>query len=149
MNPYLILRVVSKLLIPLIMLYGFYVHFHGEYSPGGGFAAGVVLGVAVILYALIFGMNAARKAVPPWWVRIGMAMGAFIFAAVGFAALLMGGNYLDYNALHPDLEHATGQHIGIIAVEFGVLLSVTAVIIAIFYAFAGRTSGASENGEDA
>ena len=33
MSPHVILRVVSKVLIPLIIVYGFYVHFHGEYSP--------------------------------------------------------------------------------------------------------------------
>ncbi len=133
MNPYVVLRVVSKLLIPLIFLFGFYVHFHGEYSPGGGFSAGVVLGVGVILYALIFGMDAARKAVPPWWARIGMALGALIFAGVGFVSLFMGGNFLNYTVLDPNQTY-----IGIVAVEFGVLTSVTAVIIAIFYAFAGR-----------
>lgn len=137
MNPYVVLRVVSKLLIPIIFLFGFYVHFHGEYSPGGGFSAGVVLGVGVILYALIFGMDAARKAVPPWWARIGMALGALIFAGVGFVSLFMGGNFLNYTVLDPNQTYL-GQHIGIVAVEFGVLTSVTAVIIAIFYAFAGR-----------
>ncbi|KAA5804513.1 Na(+)/H(+) antiporter subunit B [Alkalicaulis satelles] len=143
MSPYVVLRVVSKLLIPLIFLYGFYVHFHGEYSPGGGFAAGVVVGVGVILYALIFGLQAARKAVPPYWARIGMALGALIFAGVGFISLFMGGNYLDYTVLDPNRTYL-GQHIGIVAVEFGVLVSVTAVIIAIFYAFAGRERPAGE-----
>ncbi|MCC5994878.1 MAG: Na(+)/H(+) antiporter subunit B [Oceanicaulis sp.] len=137
MSPYVVLRVVSKLLIPLIFLFGFYVHFHGEYSPGGGFAAGVVVGVGVILYALIFGMEAARKAAPPYWARVGMALGALIFAGVGFVSLFMGGNYLDYTVLDPNHTYL-GQHIGIVAVEFGVLVSVTAVIIAIFYGFAGR-----------
>ena len=36
------LRVVVKLLIPLILLYALYVQFHGDYSPGGGFQAGVI-----------------------------------------------------------------------------------------------------------
>ncbi|HAQ35979.1 MAG TPA: cation:proton antiporter, partial [Alphaproteobacteria bacterium] len=66
MNPHLVLRVVSKLLIPIIVIFGFYVHFHGDYSPGGGFQAGVIIAAAVVLYALIFGMDAAREAVPIW-----------------------------------------------------------------------------------
>ena len=144
MTPHVILRVVAKLLIPLIIVFGFYVHFHGEYSPGGGFQAGVILGSAVILYALIFGMDAARKAVPPWSVRIGMALGSFIFAGVGFVTMALGGNYLDYDVLHPDQVHKTGQHAGIIAVEIGVLMAVTSVIIAIFYAFAGRSPEISD-----
>jgi len=43
MNPHVILRVVSKFLIPLIAIFGFYVQFHGDFGPGGGFQAGVIL----------------------------------------------------------------------------------------------------------
>ena len=139
MNPHLVLRVVAQLLIPFIVVYGFYVHFHGEYSPGGGFQAGVILAAAVILYALIYGMDAAKRAIPPAVARVGMALGAMIYAGVGFAAMLMGGEFLDYDALHPDHAHHTGQHMGIILVEIGVLVTVTSVMLAIFYAFAGRT----------
>ena len=138
MAPHVVLRVVAKLLIPFIIVFGFYVHFHGEYSPGGGFQAGVVLASAVILYALIFGMEAARRAVPPWWTRVGMALGAMIFAGVGFLTVALGENFLDYDALHPGDDY-WGQHIGIISVEIGVLTTVTSVILAIFYAFGGRT----------
>ena len=69
MSPHVVLRVVSKLLIPLIIVYGFYVHFHGEYSPGGGFQAGVVLASSVILYALIYGLDAAQKVFRAWIFR--------------------------------------------------------------------------------
>ncbi len=144
MGAHLILRVVAKLLIPLILIFGFYVHFHAKYAPGGAFQAGVILAAAVILYGLIFGMDAARKAVPPWAARVGMAMGAFIFAAVGCVSLIFGENFLDYDVLHPDLEHARGQYLGIVLVELGVLLTVTTVIIAIFYAFAGRSPEITE-----
>lgn len=139
MSPHVILRVVAKMLIPLIIVYGFYVHFHGEYSPGGGFQAGVIIASSVILYALIFGLDAAKTAVPPVLLRVGMALGAFIFAGVGVVTLIMGAEFLNYTILHPDIAHATGQHIGIIAVEIGVLMTVTCVIIAIFYAFGGHT----------
>jgi multicomponent Na+:H+ antiporter subunit B len=144
MGPHLILRVVAKLLIPLILIFGFYVHFHAKYAPGGAFQAGVILASALILYALIYGMEAARKAVPPWTARVTLALGAFIFAAVGFVSLVFGENYLDYDVLHPDVEKARGQYLGIILVEIGVLMTVTAVIVAIFYAFAGRTPEITE-----
>ena len=144
MGPHLILRVVAKLLIPLILIFGFYVHFHAKYAPGGAFQAGVILASALILYALIYGMDAARKAVPPWTARVTMALGAFIFAAVGFVSFFFGENYLDYDVLHPDLEKGRGQYLGIILVEIGVLMTVTAVIIAIFYAFAGRSPEITE-----
>jgi|TARA_R110000868_G_scaffold11516_4_gene56339 multicomponent Na+:H+ antiporter subunit B len=143
MNPHLILRVVSKLLIPFIVVFGFYVQFHGDFGPGGGFQAGVILAVAVVLYALIFGMEEARRAVPPAVLRYGAALGLMLYAGVGFATLVMNGtggaeNFLDYDALHPDQGHHTGQHYGILLVEIGVLLTVSSVMLSIFYAFAGR-----------
>lgn len=144
MPPHIVLRVVAKLLIPLIVVFGFYVHFHGDYSPGGGFQAGVILAAAVILYALIFGIDAAKRAVPPGAVKFGMALGGLIYAGTGIATMFLGGNYLDYDVLHPDLAHKSGQHIGIILVELGVLTTVTCVMLVIFYAFAGRTPDISD-----
>ena len=44
----LILRVIVKFLFPVIALFAFYVQFHGDYGPGGGFQAGVILSVAFI-----------------------------------------------------------------------------------------------------
>ena len=137
MRHHLILRVVSKLLIPFIILYGLYVQFHGDFGPGGGFQAGVIFAAAFVLYALIFGVDAAKKAFPMSWLAILVPLGVVIFAGTGFASLLLGGTYLDYDVLAG--TPTGGQHLGIIVVEFGVGVTVTAVMIAIFYAFAGRT----------
>jgi len=142
MNPHVILRVVSKFLIPLIALFAFYVQFHGDFGPGGGFQAGVILAAAVILYALIFGIDAAKKAVPPAAVRIGMSLGVLIYGGTGVATWLLGANFLEYGVLAHDPSH--GQHYGILAVELGVLFSVASVMVAIFYAFGSRQPDLSD-----
>jgi len=131
-NAHLVLKVVSKMLIPMIALFALYVQFHGDFGPGGGFQAGVILASAVILYALVFGLPEARRAVPPIVARAGSAAGVLLFAGVGVASLLNGGAYLDYDVL------PGGQHAGIILVELGVLLTVSSVMVVIFYSFAGR-----------
>ena len=61
MSENLILRVVSKFLIPLILLFGLYVQAHGDYGPGGGFQAGVIFAVGFILFGLVFGLNELRR----------------------------------------------------------------------------------------
>ena len=61
MHSYLVLRVVAKLLIPFILLFALYVQFHGDFGPGGGFQAGVIFAAAFILYALIYGLEAANQ----------------------------------------------------------------------------------------
>ncbi|MEM6411084.1 MAG: Na(+)/H(+) antiporter subunit B [Pseudomonadota bacterium] len=140
-DPHVILRVVSKFLIPIIVVFAFYVQFHGDYGPGGGFQAGVILAVAVILYALIFGVPAALEAIPAVFARGVASIGLLLFASVGFWALLNGGDYLDYDYLLEEEEggHA-GQHLGILLIELGVLFTVAGSMVTIFYAFAGRVA---------
>lgn len=136
MSHHLVVRVVSKLMIPFILLFGLYVQFHGDFGPGGGFQAGVIFAAAFVLYALVYGLDNARRIIPEKYIVMGIALGVLIFAGTGVAALLLGGNYLDYSYLAHDPPH--GQHIGIFVVEFGVGLTVATVMIAIFFAFAGR-----------
>ena len=136
MSHHLVLRVVAKMLIPFILLFGLYVQFHGDYGPGGGFQAGVIFASAFILYALIFGIGFARKVAPDWLVRTGIAAGGLIFGLTGVAALALGDNYLDYSAL--SANPVAGQHLGIFLVELGVGVTVASVMIAIFLGFAGR-----------
>jgi len=136
MREHTILRVITKIIIAPILIFALYVQFHGDYSPGGGFQAGVVFAAAIILYALIFGLAEARRAVPPALLRVTGALGVLIYAGTGVVTLLKGGNFLDYNYLAHDAIH--GQHYGLLLVEFGVGVTVTSVITSIFYVFAGR-----------
>lgn len=132
----LILRVLSKLFIPFMLLFALYVQFHGELGPGGGFQAGVIIASAIVFYAIIFGLPAARRLAPDTVVESMVAAGVLIFAGVGVAGLLMGGNYLDYFVLGQDGVH--GQERGIFWVEVGVAITVSGVMLKIFYMFAGR-----------
>ncbi len=132
----LILRVVSKILIPLIILFGLYVQFHGDFGPGGGFQAGVIFSSAFILYSLVFGLDTAEKIIPPPVLKVLASLGVLLYAGTGVASLLLGGNYLDYSVLAK--TPLAGQHIGIIVIELGVGITVAAVMLIIFFAFAGR-----------
>ena len=134
---HLIPRVLSKLLIPFIALFGLYVQFHGDFGPGGGFQAGVIVAAAIILYALIFGLENAETAVPPKLVTGGVALGLLIYAGVGVATMLLGGEFLNYGALDSH-DPVHGQHLGILLIEAGVGLTVASVMITIFYKFADR-----------
>jgi multicomponent Na+:H+ antiporter subunit B len=138
MKSYLVLRVIAKLLIPFILIFALYVQFHGDFGPGGGFQAGVILAAAVIFYALIFGLTDARRVVPDWIVEILVAAGVLLYGGIGVAGMVLGGNYLDYFVLAGD--PVSGQHRGIFWVEAGVGLTVSGVMLKIFYMFAARGS---------
>lgn len=143
MEHHLILRVVTKIVIPFILLFALYVQFHGDFGPGGGFQAGVIFGAAVILYTLVFGLERAERVIPPQALRVLMAAGVLIFAGTGVASMLLGGNFLDYGYLAHDPHH--GQHYGILLVEFGVGVTVTSTMIMLFFAFMGRSERVNES----
>jgi len=136
MQQKVVLRVVSKFLVPFILLFALYVQWHGDFGPGGGFQAGVIFAAAFILYGLIFGIEKTRQVVPAWVSRSGLAVGVLLYAGVGVAGMLLGGNFLDYNVLAHEATH--GQHIGILLVELGVGITVAAAMITIFVTFASR-----------
>ena len=134
MEHHLILRVIAKLMIPLILVFALYVQFHGDYGPGGGFQAGVIFAAGFILYGLIFGLDKVRQVVDPSIIRNTAALGVLLYAGVGVAGLLSGGHFLDYNVLAEDAVR--GQHLGILLIELGVGMTVASVMIMFFYVFA-------------
>ena len=133
MKDLVILRIVTKLIIPLILLFGLYVQFHGDYSAGGGFQAGVILASGFILYNIIFGINVGEELLSQRLSKNLMGLGVLLFVGVGIAGMVLGDNFLEYNSLGLDSKY--GQILGIFLVEVGVGLTVGNVMILVFYAF--------------
>ncbi|MEL7302934.1 MAG: Na(+)/H(+) antiporter subunit B [Pseudomonadota bacterium] len=131
-----ILRITSKLILPFILLFALYVHFHGDFGPGGGFQAGVIAAGMLILFSIIFGVYAAKQVVSETVATVMVPLGILIYASAGIPALLVNQNYLNFSVLSEDTAH--GQHIGILWVEVGVLTTVAGSMISIFYALVQR-----------
>ena len=131
-----IIRIVSKKLIPLILLFALYVQFHGDFGPGGGFQAGAIFSAGFILYSLVFGFDKLVSAVSPRVLELISVTGVLLYIGVGFLCMLLGGEFLNYSVL-ADTQVA-GQHLGILLVEFGVFLTVFSVLLLIFYCFVSR-----------
>jgi len=125
-------------MVGFIILFALYVQFHGDYSPGGGFQAGVIFAAGFILYGLVMGLENVQRVLPPWIAHKLMALGVVIYTLVGIYSFFVGFNFLDYGALTPSHpEH--GQHYGILLVELGVGITVAGVVISVYYAFASRS----------
>ena len=136
MKNFIVLRVVAKFSIPFIMLYAFYVQLHGEYSPGGGFQAGVIFASAFILFCLIYGLKDSLKILNINELITTACFGVLFYIGTGFVTLFKGSNFLDYDILHQN--KITGQHIGITVIELGVGITVFAAMLLIFYLFLNR-----------
>lgn len=136
MKDYIVLRIIAKFLTPFILLFAFYIQLHGEYSPGGGFQAGVIFAAAFILFCMIYGQKDTLKILNIDELRLLAAFGVLLYAGVGVAALLMGGEFLNYSVL---LEKQTAaQQLGIITIELGVGITVAAVMLLLFHVFVAR-----------
>lgn len=143
MYPHKILRVIGSLLIPPIMLFALYVQFHGDFGPGGGFQAGVIFAVAIILHSMLFGLAKTRRIFKDRSIYLAAGAGVLLYGGVGIVSMLKGGDFLDYSVL---LSNAvSGQHIGILLVELGVGLTVATVMLIIYFNFSGRADHQHED----
>jgi multicomponent Na+:H+ antiporter subunit B len=127
----LVLRVIARWNIPFMLVFGLYIQTHGEIGPGGGFQAGVVIAAAFILYGIVWGAPAMRKIIPRWFTDWLAASGLLLFAGLGVFSMLMGYEYLDHTAVKPS-DTAAAEVWGIIIAEWGVGMTVTAVMVTIF-----------------
>ena len=128
----MVVRTMSRMLIPLIQLFALYVLFFGQFGPGGGFAGGVMLGTSLILGVLVFGPEAPPCRLAKKIIH-GDGLGLIIFAGVGGLCLIGGGEFLNYSNMNiPWLDsNAQRRSLGIVLTQIGVAIdiAVTAILI--------------------
>ena len=100
--------------------------------------AGVIIASAFILYSVVFGLEEGKRLLPEKINLFLLALGALIYGGVGITSMLLGETFLSYNILGTSSQ--SGQHLGILLVEFGVGLTVCNVMISLFNSFAGYKS---------
>lgn len=94
-NPDIILRYVTRILIPFVFLFALYVLFFGEESPGGGFSGGTVLGGGLILYSCAFGSEGIRSFFSRKAFDLLRLSGLLLYAGLFGYYTFMGANGLD------------------------------------------------------
>jgi multicomponent Na+:H+ antiporter subunit B len=107
----LILKTITKMLLPFIQLYGVYVVLHGHISPGGGFSGGAILGASIILYTIVFGLKLGEKKLPHNISLMIESGGVAWFVIIGLVGLNFTGSFL------------SNQSAGFLTGEPGALLS--------------------------
>lgn len=126
----IILNVAFRALVPFTIVYGIYVLCLGEFSPGGGFQAGALLSVGVLLSRLILGSD-ARFNVAGRTSIILAGLGTFLYAFTGWLTIFGGADYfLDYNYMPVHMEPVHEMHaLAIFMIEIGVAICVMMTII--------------------
>lgn len=123
----IIISSISKIIFPIIALFVIYIQLNGTNSPGGGFQAGAIL--ASIYIGMNIGLDYRIK--QDSLVTIS-SLGIFLYLLPGIIAILLGYNFLDYDALSLG---PISQKIGIEIVELGIGITVAATVIILYQTF--------------
>ncbi|MDO9517480.1 MAG: Na(+)/H(+) antiporter subunit B [Methanosarcinaceae archaeon] len=129
----IIIRTIVRIMIPFILLFSLYVIMHGASGPGGGFQGGVIFGAGIILYAMIYGIEEAKKKISDKANRILASGGLVLYAGTGLLAILFGGMFLEYGVIPLMPTTAYTAKILIDVVEIGIGMTVLAVMISLFF----------------
>jgi multicomponent Na+:H+ antiporter subunit A len=124
-----ILEVVTRLLFHPIVLFSVYLLFSGHNAPGGGFAGGLVVGLALVLRYLAGGRNELTVAAP---VDAGLVLGTGLFIAVGYGVtgMLLGGEVLQSALLDVHLPVLGHVHVVTSMIfDIGVYLIVIGLVL--------------------
>jgi multicomponent Na+:H+ antiporter subunit B len=77
--PSLILRTLTPVIVLVMLVFSLFVTLRGHNAPGGGFIGGLLAASAIALYALAFGVEAARRQIrlhPLAIAGLGLALSA-------------------------------------------------------------------------
>ncbi len=89
----LIIRCMANFMLPLALVYGFSVIFHGHISPGGGFQGGVVVAVSVILIFLAYGAEGVRDSFCPHGLHTNEMIGSIAYIIFALLGIYFGFNF--------------------------------------------------------
>ncbi len=129
----LIVKTITRISVWIIMLYGIYIIFHGHLSPGGGFAGGVIIALALLNVLLAYGKNFTFQ-----WIKINFihrieSLCASLFVIMGiFGMFTMGyflGNFLYKGKLFDLISAGTILPLNII---IGVKVGTSLFIVILF-----------------
>lgn len=122
----IIINLLSKFILPILMIFGFYIHSHGDYTPGGGFQAGIIFACALCLYYFI---NLNKKKRLSCNILTYVSMFGFVFyLGFGILSFFITEKFLNFNFLN--FKHSNA--IGVFIVEFGIMLIVFSSVSRIF-----------------
>ena len=128
-----ILSEIASRVVPVIHLFGMYVIVHGHLSPGGGFAGGNVMGIAIVLFALVFGLKTTLRFIPEVPLTVLTTLGPTWYAATGLVGMSLGHQFLANGQAGVPLGNAgavlSSGLIPVITLGVGISVALTVVVL--------------------
>jgi len=108
-----IVRTLSNITFPFIMIFGLYVIAHGHLTPGGGFQGGAVAASGCIMLLVAYGSTWVFEKIKVSRLSVFESLGALGFIGVAFFGLIFGGwffnNFLVRNGILFNIVPKTGS----------------------------------------
>jgi multicomponent Na+:H+ antiporter subunit B len=89
----IILSTASRYLLPLMLIFSFFLLLRGHNEPGGGFVGGLVAAAAYALYLIANGLEEAKKLLKVEPIKL-IAVGLFIAFASGLISIPSGQDFM-------------------------------------------------------
>lgn len=143
-----IFEVVARVLFHTMIVYSLFLLFSGHNAPGGGFAAGLVTGIALTVRYLAGGRYELGEAAP---VQPGALLGAglFLAAGTGVAAMVFGAPVLTSALVSVDLPLVgTVKLVTSLFFDIGVYLVVVGLVLDILRSLGAELDRRAESGDD-
>ncbi len=143
----LLLSVAARALLPFALLVSVFIFLRGHNLPGGGFIAGLVTAVALVIQCMADGMDATRR-------RIGIGGAGLIGAGIliagltGAASWLFGAPFLTSAHGYPELPLIGKLPLAsAVAFDLGVYLTVVGATLVILTRIGGVRSTTAAGGQ--
>jgi multisubunit Na+/H+ antiporter MnhB subunit len=134
----LILRATARLLTPLVVVLAVYLLLRAADAPGGGFIAGLVAGLAVVLRYFAHGAVSLRRLLGVGAQRL-IGVGLLVLVLTGIGGFVGGGHFLEaaQTTVHLPVVGSL-QLSSALVFETGVFLLVLAVVVAVVQELGGE-----------
>ena len=120
---------IRVILLPISLIFAFYIQVHGEISPGGGFQAGAIIAsVYIFFYVANNDHDHDLSNIIKLLFKFSL-VGFLIYISMAIFTALMGGYFLQYYAITGSI---LGHKIGIFIIEIGVGITIFSVMLMIF-----------------
>ncbi len=134
----LVLEVATRLIFPIMMVLSAYFFFAGHNTPGGGFAGGLMAGLALVLRYLAGGRYELGETLP---LDAGKILGAGLTLAAGTAvgSLLLGAPALSSALIEVDVPVlGTVKFVTAVFFDLGVYLIVVGMVLDVLRSLGAR-----------
>jgi multicomponent Na+:H+ antiporter subunit B len=143
--PSLIFRTAVRLLLPLMLLFSFFVLLRGHNEPGGGFVGGLIAAAAFTMYTIAFDLPHARAAL---FFRPITIIGSGLTLAIASAALPLLFNLPFFTGIWLEEPLPVLGKVGTaLGFDTGVYLVVIGVVLTIVFAMSAQEEQEHEGGD--